>query len=212
MDDRLLRWAPDGPLIVAPLGCGAGPDYRRTGDAGRTYYMGLGAPDVRVAPEPRLSVGATVRSIVRAGTVVIPGGSTARLRSALIGTAIGAALRAHVARGGMVIGAAAGARALAAWMVVAGAGVRAGLGLVPDVLVVPAPDGQAAVLREVLRRRVAGWMTVVGVPAHSGVLYDGRRLHAVGADRAWLLTPSGARLRLSSLSQVHGAGSPPVAR
>lgn len=204
MDGRLLERAPDGPLVVAPWASAAGSDYRMVGHTGCAYYSSLGVTDVRVAPEPYPSVGATVRLIVHAGTVVIPGGSTARVRAMVMGTAIGAALRAHVAQGGMVIGSSAGAMVLAGWMALPTIApeVRSGLGLVPDLLVVPNFREGVTGLFDGRRQRRAGWMTVVGIPAHSGVVCDQGRLSAVGAEDSWLFTACGSGTRLSAVSQI----------
>lgn len=212
MDDRLLARAPGGPVVIAPFACAPGRDYRAVGEAGAAYYTSLGVPGVRVATEPRLSVAGTVRSIVRAGTVVIPSGCPVRLRATLIGTAIGAALRAHAALGGMVVGAMAGAMALAAWMMRSdGDGVLTGLGLVPHLLVVPGGSDGIARFDDTHRRRVAGWMTVVGIPACSGVVYDRGRLRAVGAHESWVVTAAGTRIRLSASSQLDPAAWSTVA-
>jgi cyanophycinase-like exopeptidase len=209
MDDLLLTRAPTGPVLVAPLACGARSAYRMVGHTGCEYYASLGAGDLRIAPEPCLSLGATVRSIIQAGTVVIPSGSPARLRAVVMGTAIGAALRAHVAQGGMVIGSGAGAMVLAGWMVLRGIDrdVRSGLGLVPNALVLPNFRENTTVLFEARCRRLAGWMSVVGIPRYSGVVYEHGQLHAVGSDDSWLLTAFGSRTRLSSSFHVDPARS-----
>jgi cyanophycinase-like exopeptidase len=204
MDDLLLSRAPKGPVVVAPLASGAGSAYRMVGQTGCEYYASLGATDLRVAPEPHLSLGASVRSIIKAGTVVIPGGSAARLRAVVMGTAIGAALRAHVAQGGMMIGSSAGAMVLAAWMVLPSVDreVRSGLGLVPNALVLPNFCDRTTVLFEARRRRLAWWMSVVGIPRHSAVVYHHGRLEAVGAQDSWLLSAFGSRTRLSRARHV----------
>lgn len=200
MDRWLLARAPDGPVAIAPLACAPGKEYRAAGRHGYDYYSALGATDVLLAPEPGVAIGGTVRSIVDARTVVIPGGSPARVRAVVMGTAIGAALRAHLAQGGMVIGASAGAMVLAGWMVLpeVGSDIRSGLAFVPDVLVLPHfSDPTTMSLLEVSRRRLGEWVTILGIPEQSGVVYTHGRLLALGVSDSWSFSNDGSRTLLS---------------
>jgi hypothetical protein len=61
---------------------------------------------------------------------------------------------------------------------------------------------RTTVLFEARRRRLAGLMSVVGIPRHSGVVHHHGRLEAVGVEDSWLLTACGGRTRLSSSYQA----------
>lgn len=181
MDAAWVRRVGPGPALVLPLACATGTEYRVAGTNGHDYLRSLGLPDVAVAPEPGVQLDRVVHAIVTARTVVIPGGSPARIHRRVVGTALGAALRAHIAGGGALVGASAGAMVLASWMILPGQDddVHPGLGLVPDVLVLPHfrmdvnGDGSVGAVTRV-RRGLPDDVDVLGLPECSGVLYDGR--------------------------------------
>jgi cyanophycinase-like exopeptidase len=185
MDERWLARVPGGVVAIAPLACAVGVEYRTAAHNGAEYLRDLGVTDIVVAPEPSPSLDGAVRTILDAAIVVIPGGSPTRIRTRVVGTAIGGALRAHLSGGGTVVGASAGAMVLAATMLVPGSDmqVHPGLGAVPDVLVLPHyGEPRSAVVDRVLAK-VDEAMTVLGIPACSGVLYDdGEPLTLGGAD------------------------------
>lgn len=194
MDEAWLGRVGRRRTCVAPLACPPGPEYRMAADNGATYLHALGVDDVRMAPEPNLSVDAAVHAIVDADIVFIPGGSPARARRRAFGTAIGAALRAHVAAGGTVVGASAGAMLLGEHMLVPGDDmhVRPGLGLVPDVLVLPHYGGSRMPVLARVVEQVGDIATILGVPSCCGVLFaDGGDSDpaALGAQTCWRIAP-----------------------
>lgn len=187
MDEGWLARVPGGRVGIAPLACAVGAEYRTAARNGAEYLRSLGVTDIIVAPEPRVSLDTAVRAILDAAIVVIPGGSPARIRKRVVGTAIGGALRAHLAGGGTVVGASAGAMVLGTMMLVPGNDmkVRPGLGAVPDVLVLPHYGEPRSATVEQVAAQVDETVTILGIPACSGVLYgDGRPL-AVGPDDCW---------------------------
>ena len=193
IDRGWLARVPAGTVGIAPLACAAGVEYRTAAHNGSEYLRDLGVADIIVAPEPNLSLDGAVRAILDAAIVVIPGGSPARIRRRVVGTAIGGALRAHLAGGGTVIGASAGAMVLGALMLVPDEEmqIHTGLAAVPDVLVLPHYDRRRdAVVDKVAAQiaQVSDAMTILGIPACAGVLYgDGEPL-AFGDEDCWRFT------------------------
>lgn len=188
MDRGWLARVPAGVVGIAPLACAAGVEYRTAAHNGAEYLRSLGVADIIVAPEPNLSLDGAVRAILDAAIVIIPGGSPARIRRRVVGTAIGGALRAHLASGGTVVGASAGAMVLGALMVVPDDDdmrIRTGLGAVPDVLVLPHYDQRRSAVVDKVAAQLSDAMTILGIPACAGVLYgDGGPL-AFGDEDCW---------------------------
>lgn len=187
MDEGWLARVPVGVVAIAPLACAAGAEYRTAAHNGADYLRDLGVGDIIVTPEPSLSLDGAVRAILDATIVVIPGGSPARIRKRVVGTAIGGALRAHLAGGGTVVGASAGAMVLGELMLVPGTDmqVHTGLGAVPDVLVLPHYSEERRSVVDEVTAQINGWVSVLGIPACSGVLYGHDGPLAFGADACW---------------------------
>lgn len=182
----LDRVAP-GPTSVVPLACAAGVEYRTAGHNGCEYLRGLGLDRVSVAPEPDLSLDTTVREIVDAAIVVIPGGSPARIRRRVMGTAIGGALRAHLNAGGTLVGASAGAMVLASVMMLPGTHlqVQSGLGMVRNALVLPHyVDGRRDMVDR-LHALAGRDVTILALPVCSGIIIDDEGMRAAGGKRCW---------------------------
>lgn len=176
-----------GPTSVIPLACAAGAEYRTAGHNGREYLRGLGLDDVSVAPEPDLSLDTAVREIVAAAVVVIPGGSPRRIRRRVLGTAIGGALRAHLNAGGTLVGASAGAMVLTSAMMLPDTEVQVqpGLGVVTDALVLPHyVDGRRGMVDQ-LHGLAGADVTILGLPACSGIIIDDDGVRAVGGEPSW---------------------------
>jgi cyanophycinase-like exopeptidase len=185
MDAALLGRAP-GPVAVLPLASTPGRDHDLTLARARTYYRELGA-EVVPAHDPLVL-------IAEAAVVVLTGGSPSRLRQALVGTAVGAALVEHVARGRAVSGASAGAMLLGAWTVLPEEGLRldTGLGLAGDAVVVPHWRGRREDWLAVVDRG-----TVLGLPEESGLLVDDGGLTALG-QRSSFLVDAGTEVRVGT--------------
>lgn len=190
IDEAWLDLVGLGPTRVLPLACAAGGEYRTAGHNGTEYLRGLGLEDVKVAPEPDLSLDTAVREIVEAAIVVIPGGSPARIRRRVVGTAIGGALRAHLNAGGTLVGASAGAMVLASMMMVPGTEleVHPGLDVVPDALVLPHYVDDRRDLVDELLEHTGDSVAILGVPVHSAVLVGHDGLRAVGKEPCWRFT------------------------
>lgn len=167
MDVELLRRAQKGPLVVLAGAASLGRDHDTAAANGARYYTSLGAPDVRVAPDPRASgkSGPTVETLDSAAVVVLPGGSPLRLLTMLRGPVGDALVTAHE-RGAALIGSSAGAMVLGEWTYLPErrAAERA-LSVVPGVAVAPHWSGRS------------GWtdalpagVVVLGIPESSGLL------------------------------------------
>lgn len=190
VDEAWIARAPVGAVSVVPLACAGGAEYRIAGRNGVEYLRDLGVADVSVAPEPDLLPDGAVRSIIDARVVFIPGGSPARIRKRVIGTAVGGALRAHSASGGMLVGASAGAMVLCDSMLVPGDDmtVHPGLGLLPDMLVLPHYDQRRDALVARARGQAAGRTAIIGLPACCGVLFGDHETLAFGSEPCWRFT------------------------
>jgi cyanophycinase-like exopeptidase len=185
MDATLLARAP-GPVAVLALASTPGRDHDCTLERATTYYRALRA-EVLVAADP-------LALIAEAALVVLTGGSPSRLRRCLVGTAVGAALAEHAARGGAVSGASAGAMLLGAWTVLPEEGPRfdTGLGLAGDAVVVPHWSGRREDWLAVVDRG-----TVLGLPEESGFLVDDDGLTALG-QRPSLLVDAQTEVRVGT--------------
>jgi len=192
MDADLLRRA-DGPVVITALAGAPGAEYRTAGEHGRRHFTSLGAADVVVAPDAREDPAGALEAVRRARLLVLPGGSPSRLLEALLRTGLADALRDLLADGGVVSGSSAGAMVLGGWTVLPdrpgphGPAVEPGLGVVPDVLVLPhwSGDGRADWLRAI-DQGVPSDVVLLGVPEQSGVLVEGEVLTAVGSPTALL--------------------------
>ena len=200
MDAELLRRAA-GPVVVTALAGAVGREYRTAGDNGRRHFRALGAADVVVAPDVADDPDAALEVLRRARLLVLPGGSPSRLLDALRTTGVDVVLTDLLADGGVVSGSSAGAMVLGGWTVLPdrpGPAVERGLGVVPEVLVLPhwSGEGRAGWLRAVEAAVPAG-VEVLGVPEQSGVLVEGSAVTAVGSAATSLLR-SGGRIELGA--------------
>lgn len=193
MDEAWLERAGRGVVAITPLACAAGMEYRTAARNGAEYLRELGLTDIVVAPEPDVSLRGTVHAIIDSDIVVIPGGSPARIVKRVIHTAVGGALRAHLAGGGTLIGASAGAMVLGEMMVVPGdeMHVRPALGAVPGVLVLPHYDAPHHDVVRRLSSQVDDGVTIVGIPSCCGVLFGDGDPVALGPESSWRLTADG---------------------
>jgi cyanophycinase-like exopeptidase len=187
VDEGWLARVSPGVASIAPLACAAGAEYRTAAHNGAEYLRNLGVTDIIVAPEPDVTLDGAVRAILDAAIIVIPGGSPSRVRRRVVGTAVGGALRAHLAAGGTVIGASAGAMVLGSLMLLPGDDmhVHTALGAVPDVLVLPHFAEPRSDIVEQVSAKIADDVTILGIPACSGVLYGDDGPVAYGADACW---------------------------
>lgn len=208
MDADLLRRAGDGPVVVTALAGAPGREYDTAGRNGVRHFRALGAAEAVVAPDVREDEAGALAALREARLLVLPGGSPARLLEALTSTPVGALLQELLDDGVVLMGSSAGAMVVCAWTVLpdrrgpTGTAVARGLGLVPDLVVVPhwsGGPGRGEWLRAV-DATVPSGVQVVGLPEEAGVLVEDGELTAVGAAATSLVTvgrslPLGERWR-----------------
>lgn len=180
--DAALVAAQPGPVVVTALAGARGREYATANRHGVEHYRAVGASEVVAAPDVREDPEGALAALRRARVLVLPGGSPARLLEALTSTPVGGVVGDLLAAGGTVMGSSAGAMVLGAWTVLPEAGPRvvAGLGLVPDVLVVPHWSGPRADWLRAVDEGVPADTLVLGIPEESGVLVGERGLEALG--------------------------------
>lgn len=203
MDAELVRRA-DGPVVVTALAGAVGREHATAGANGVRHFRALGA-DVVAAPDAREDPAAALEVLRRARLLVLPGGSPSRLLEALRSTGVDQVVTDLLAAGGVVSGSSAGAMVLCGWTVLPdrpGPAVERGLGVVPDVLVLPhwSGDGRAD-WRRAVEAAVPPEVEVLGIPEQSGVLVDGSSFTAVGTAATSLLR-SGRRVELGATWEV----------
>jgi cyanophycinase len=205
--DLLLRAG--GPVVVTALAGEVGHDYRTASENGVRHFRALGAADVVAAPDAREDREGALAALRRARLLFLPGGSPSRLLDALRATGVDDVVHDLLAAGGVVAGSSAGAMVLGGWTVLPERRpggvpeVVRGLGVVPDVVVVPhwSGSGRTDWLRAITAA-VPDEVVVLGVPEQSGVLMQNGRLASVGAAPASLL-PS------ADVLPLHSATTPP---
>lgn len=196
MDVDLLRRTGGGRVVVTALAGAVGSDYRTTTANGVRHFRSLGASEVVAAPDVREEPEQALEVMRAARLLVLPGGSPARLLAALLDTGAAAVVTDLLAAGGGVMGASAGAMVLCDWTVLpdrraadGGPSVVRGLGVVPDVVVLPhwsRRDGRSDWRRAITRAAPAG-TTVLGLAEESGVLVEGSTWTPVGRAAARLV-------------------------
>ena len=186
MDAELLRRAGPGPVVVSALAGSVGRDYGTATANGVRHFSSLGASDVVAAPDARTDRAGALAALGSAALVVLPGGSPRRLHDALSATGAGAVIAERFAAGALVLGASAGAMVLCGWLVDPegrgpGLSLLPGLGLAPELLVVPHWNGSRGRTRWLDAAGAAPVpVTVLGLPEASGVLVEGRICTALG--------------------------------
>lgn len=181
MDEALVVRA-GGPVVVTALAGAPGLDYRTASAHGVRHFEALGGERVLAAPDVREDPQGALAALRSARLLVLPGGSPARLLDALQSTAAGEVVRRLFADGGVVMGASAGAMVLCGWTVLPDRGMEVvpGLGLVPDMVVVPHWSGGRADWLRAIDVAVPSEVTVLGLPEESGVVVGEGRVSAVG--------------------------------
>jgi cyanophycinase len=196
MDADLLQRAEGGPVVITALAGAEGREYRTAGDNGVRHFRALGAADATMAPDVREDREGALAALRRARLLVLPGGSPARLLDVLRSTPVGPLLQELLDDGVVVMGSSAGAMVLCDWTVLPdrrgpkGTAVVRGLGLVPDLAVVPHWSGGSS-RGEWLRaidETVPSGVHVLGLPEESGVLVHDDELTAVGTSATTLVT------------------------
>jgi cyanophycinase-like exopeptidase len=197
MDAELIALAAErrsGPVVIATLAGAPGREYDTAGANGVRHFTGLGAEAVS-APDARSDPAAAEVAWREASLLVLPGGSPARLLTALRTTGFDRLLLELLGEGAAVMGASAGAMVLCArtWLPERGS-VEDGLGLIPDTLVLPHWDS-----RRTSPKGVGNNVSVLGIPEQSGVLcVRGTPLRSMGAASSTVIAPDGSRRPVSS--------------
>lgn len=192
MDADLVRRA-DGPVVVTALAGAPGREYATANANGVRHFTSLGADEVYAAPDARTDPSGARDVLLRARLLVLPGGSPSRLLEALRATGLDDLLRDLLDDGGVVSGSSAGAMVLGGWTVLpdrggsAGPAVARGLGIVPDVLVVPHWSGPRGTWLRAVEQAVPADVAVLGIPEQSGVLVEGTSVTAVGSTATTLV-------------------------
>jgi cyanophycinase len=189
--DRALVELADGPVVVTALAGAPGRETRTADDNGVAYFRSLGA-EASAAPDARSDEAGAVAAIDAASLLFLPGGSPARLLTALSAPTLTGALRRLLDRGGVLVGASAGAMVLAEVTLLPERGgapdVVLGLGFVPGTVVLPHYRGDERWWRAVRGRHdVVG----LGLPECSGVIVRDGRWHPAGAAAPVLLRGDG---------------------
>ncbi|MGI8537778.1 MAG: Type 1 glutamine amidotransferase-like domain-containing protein [Mycobacteriales bacterium] len=198
MDAALVARVP-GRIVVTALAGAPGQDYRAATANGVRHFMEVGGDDVVGAPDVREDPDGALAALRSARLLVLPGGSPTRLLRALQGTAAGQVVADLLAAGGAVLGASAGAMVLCGWTVLpdSGLAVVPGLGLLPELLIVPHWDGGRGDWLRAIEAVVPSDVTVLGVPEESGVRQQDGELTAVGRSSTALLR-DGRELQVGS--------------
>lgn len=181
MDAALVALA-GGRVVVTALAGTPGADYQTATAHGVRHFLAAGADDVVAAPDVRDRGDDAVAVLRTARLLVLPGGSPARLLTALQSTPVGQVVADLLADGGVVMGASAGAMVLCDWTVLPGQDLQVvpGLGLVPDVVVVPHWTGGSEDWLSAIETSVPAHVAVLGVPEESGVVAVDGTFTAVG--------------------------------
>ena len=180
--DQVLVEQTPGPVVVTALAGAPGREYATANRNGVAHYRAVGAQDVVAAPDVREDPEGALAALRRARLLVLPGGSPGRLLRALTTTPVGRVVADLLADGGTVMGSSAGAMVLGGWTVLPegrSPSVVPGLGLVPDVLVVPHWSGPRGDWLRVVEAEVPRETVVLGIPEESAVLVRETRLEAL---------------------------------
>jgi cyanophycinase-like exopeptidase len=192
MDAELVALAQErrpGPVVIATLAGAPGREYDTAGANGVRHFTGLGARAIS-APDARTEPAAAESAWRSASLLVMPGGSPARLLSALRSTGFDRLLVELLDQGTGVMGASAGAMVLCArtWLPERGS-VEDGLGLIPGALVLPHWDARRAP-----PQGLGDGVSVLGIPEQSGVLcVGGTPIRSMGAGLSTAISPDGSR-------------------
>ena len=166
----------DAPIAVIPTAAAPDNNHRRAGENGRRWFTSLGATNVQVVPLVDRDSAADetiVEQIREAKLVYLLGGFPGYLCETLRDTPAWTAMLAARAGGAVLAGSSAGAMVLCQHLNDPhGQGTTAGLGLIPDAIVLPHHNtfgqGWADRLRGLLPSA-----TLVGVDEETAMISDG---------------------------------------
>jgi len=179
--------APDGPDVVAK--------WHRLG---RTQAERLGVEQVILDVESRADANdpAIAALVAGAGLIYLSGGHPTFLAETLRDTLVWSAIVEAWTGGAALAGCSAGAMAMGTWVPSIrhprGGGGVAGLGVVPQLRVIPHFDAYFSKTPDVVTRFLAGGddaVTVVGVDENTALVGGPHAWEVQGASAVWVLTP-----------------------
>lgn len=188
-DRRSLKLAggPDAPIAIIPTAAAPDNNHRRAGENGRRWFTSLGATNVRVVPlvDRNSAADATVVEQIReAKLIYLLGGFPGYLCETLRDTPAWTAMLAALDAGAVLAGSSAGAMVLCQYLNDPhGQGTTAGLGLIPDAIVLPHHNtfgqGWADRLRDLLPTAI-----LIGIDEETAMISDRSapnwRVHGAG--------------------------------
>jgi cyanophycinase len=187
-DRAALQAAGGRPVTIVPAAAVPEGGQEQAGRNGVDWFRALGATEVRStgwvegesARDPAIA-----RAVRDSNLIFLPGGSPRYLAEALQGSPVWEAIAAAHASGAVVGGSSAGA------MVLCGVfydpvdqRVRAGLGLLPGICILPHYDTFGRTWVHTLHRAAAG-VLLVGIDEETGIVND-------GPDGRWTVYGKGA--------------------
>ena len=136
-----LAGGPDAPIAIIPTAAAPDNNHRRAGENGRRWFTSLGATNVQVVPlidRDTASDSDVVEQLSEAKLIYLLGGFPGYLCETLRDTPAWTAMLTARAAGAVLAGSSAGAMVLCQHLNdPRGEGTAAGLGLIPDAIVLP---------------------------------------------------------------------------
>lgn len=171
---------------------------------GEEHYRRLGAEPVplRVINRAGAEDPASAAMVDGAGLVYLSGGNPAYLADTLRGTVVLEAIRAAWQAGAALAGCSAGACALTAVAInPESGGIRPGLSLVPDLVVLPHFDQIERWSPGIVERRLAELrpgQTLVGIDEETALVSTDAGWRVEGARQVWIIDSAGTRTALAA--------------
>ncbi|MDE0141023.1 MAG: Type 1 glutamine amidotransferase-like domain-containing protein [Caldilineaceae bacterium] len=166
----------DTPIAIIPTAAAPDNNHRRAGENGRRWFTNLGATNVQVVPVIDRDSAAdsnVVEAAAEAKLIYLLGGFPGYLCETLRGSPAWSAMLTAYAGGAVLAGSSAGAMVLCQHLNDPhGQGTTAGLGLIPDAIVLPHHNtfgqGWADRLREILPDA-----TLIGIDEETAMISEG---------------------------------------
>jgi len=209
-DIELLRAADTGEVLVLPTAAAYWHPERAV-ERAREHFAALGASvkGCMVLRRSDAEERANVASVAAARLVYLAGGSVLHLRSVLKASPVWDALVGAWTEGAVVAGSAAGAMVLGETMVdPRGGALTLGLGLLPQVAVLPHASTWSEEKTHRTVRLASGGLRIAAIDERTALLRDGEgrwRMAGEGGATIWL---EGQRVGLGALDQLTAPDAP----
>lgn len=171
-----LAGGPDAQIAIIPTAAAPDNNHHRAGENGRRWFSSLGAENVQVVPlTDRTSAAeeAVVNHIRQASLIYLLGGFPGYLCDTLRNTPAWTAMLSAASDGAVLAGSSAGAMVLCQHLHdPRGQGVTAGLGLVPNICVLPHHNAFGQGWAEPLRTHLPN-ATLVGIDEETAMISTG---------------------------------------